>query len=724
MNLGKTVERTWSDALRIVLDAVFVLRRTGSAPWLLLFGLAFIVLLPQGREMVRWLSEDQSTGLMTANLAFLLASSLVWGMAVWYCSRVLLVVRDSRSAAPLEQSPWLQKLREWLPRWMGALAVAGAGFAAVRVDAWLIAILHFALAAGLFGFCAKRRHWFSRLLRECDRSGVPDPQPVSLRSAPFAILSASLLLSALLTLGFLASPVVLPRLIGALAILQLALAAWVIFLNFAILFLGHLLRLPALGFVLVVVVVAVSPFNDNHAVRRFDEAVGERPALAAHFDAWSQQRIVDAAQPLPVIIVAAEGGGVRAAYWTAGLLGAIEERSGSRGGTGSGFLRHLYALSGVSGGAVGSSAFAAMIGQTPPGTLPDCTVDDAPARGWRACGVALFGNDYLAPNLAAMLYADLLQRFLPFRIRAWDRALAMEYAAEHDWARLFANHPETLSGATQALWRGLPGSTATPALFINGTFAESGQRIVGSNVRLDGVTFPDAHDLYDVTGARGERDRREMPLISAIHLSARFPFISPAGTLEADGKAFGHVVDGGYFENAGTATALDVLDGVIAAARSGGRVIRPIIISIRNDPGEAGTCTHDLREPEPVGEPVTLLPDLLIPPLGLYATRTARTGYTDGLIRARVQSVLADQADADAGRAQVIKPVYVRLCLEPGAGEKNQPPLGWTLSHASRAYMDDALDRIARGQNAQVEALLDALHGDAPRQVIAADDPR
>ena len=61
---------------------------------------------------------------------------------------------------------------------MGALAVAGAGFAAVRVDAWLIAILHFALAAGLFGFCAKRRHWFSRLLRECDRSGVPDPQPV------------------------------------------------------------------------------------------------------------------------------------------------------------------------------------------------------------------------------------------------------------------------------------------------------------------------------------------------------------------------------------------------------------------------------------------------------------------------------------------------------------------------------------------------------------------
>lgn len=724
MNLGKAVERTWSDALRIVLDAVYVLRRSGSAPWLLALGLAFIVLLPQGREMVRWSSEDQATGLMIANLAFLLASSLVWGMAVWYCSRVLLVVRDSRGAAPLEQSAWLQKLREWLPRWMGALAVSAAGFAAVRVDAWLIAVLHFALAFGLLGFCARRRHWFSRLLRECDRGGVPEPQPISLKSAPFAILAASLLLSASLTLAFLASPVALPRLLGALAILQLALAAWVIFLNFAILFLGHLLRLPALGFVLLILVAAVSPFNDNHAVRRLADTVRERPVLAAHFESWSSQRAMGDPGPLPVVIVASEGGGVRAAYWTAGLLGAIEERSAARGGSSNDFLRHLFALSGVSGGAVGSSAFAAMIGQTRPGDLPGCKIDGQAARGWRACGVALFGNDYLAPNLAAMLYADLLQRFLPLRIQAWDRALAMEYAAESDWARLFADHPDTLSDATQALWHGMPGSAATPALFINATFAESGQRVIGSNVRVDGITFPDAHDLYDVAGAKGQRDLREMPLISAIHLSARFPFISPAGTLEADGKAFGHVVDGGYFENAGTATALDVLDGVIAAARGKGRAIRPIVVSIRNDPGEAGTCTHDLKEPEPVGEPVGLLPDLLIPPLGLYAARTARTGYTDGLIRARVQSVLADQADADSGGAQVIKPVYVRLCLEPGADEKARPPLGWTLSRASRIYMDDALDRIARGENSQVEALLDALRGDAPRQVIAADDPR
>ena len=721
MNLGRSIQRHWYDGLRYVLDVFHVVRRTGAAPWLLVLGLGFIAVLPQGREMVRWLGEDQSAGLRLANLACLLGSSAIWGVAVWYCSRALLAVRDSRGAAPLEQSNWLQWLREWLPRGMGTAGAAGVGFSAVRVDAWWIAIAHFGLAAFLLWFFAKRRTWFARLLRECDREGVPEAQPVGLRIAPFRVLFASLLVSLALMCAFLQWPVTLPRIVGALAILQLALAAWVVFLNFAVLFLGHLLRLPALGMVMLILLIAVSPFNDNHGIRREAAAVADRPDLTTHFESWASQRAESAGKPLPLVIVAAEGGGVRAAYWTAGLLGAIEERSAARNGTAAGFLRHLYALSGVSGGAVGSSAFAALIAQTDPARLPSCSLDEHTASGWRACGVALFGNDYLAPNLAALLYADLLQRFLPVPISAWDRALAMEHAAEDDWGRLFPDRRDTLSRPAQSLWHGLPGSAATPALFINGTLAESGQRIVGSNVRIDGARFPDAHDLYDVSGPGSQQDRRDIPLITAIHLSARFPFISPAGTLESGGKAFAHVVDGGYFENAGTATALDVLDGVIAAAKAARQPIRPIIISIRNDPGEAGSCTHDLAQPEPLGKPIRWVPDLLIPPLGLYATRSARTGYTDGLIRERVQTLAASEAAESAVDATQVRPVYVRLCLEPGKDERAQPPLGWTLSRASRRYMDSALDLIARGENAQVEALLDALTGTGPGQVIAGN---
>jgi hypothetical protein len=719
-SLGKAVSHRWFDGLRYLLDILHVLRRTGAAPWLLLAGLSFIILLPQGREMLRWLGEDQSFGLWLANLGCLLGSSAILGLAVWYCSRALLAVRDSRNAAPLAQSPWLQTLREWLPRAMGTLAAAGVGISAVLVHAWLIAILNLGLAAALLCFFARRRTWFARLLRECDRAQVPEARAATLRSAPFVILLVSLLVSATLTCAFLVSPVRLPRVVGALAILQLALAAWVVFLNFAVLFLGYLLRLPALGAVMLAVLVAFSPFNDNHAIRRDAAAVSERTKLGDHFTAWAGRREAAVGQRLPVVIVAAEGGGVRAAYWTAGLLGAIAERSAARhgGAADSPFLRNLYAMSGVSGGAVGSSAFAAMIAQTEPGSLPGCMTDGKPASGWRACGVGLFGNDYLAPNLAALLYADLLQRFLPVGINAGDRALAMEYAAENDWGRLFPQHKDTLGRATQALWRDLPGSAATPALFINGTLAESGQRIIGSNVLIEGSNFPDAHDLYDVRGADAQQDRREMPLITAIHLSARFPFISPAGSFESGGQAFAHVVDGGYFENAGTATALDVLNGVIAAARELQRPLRPIVISIRNDPGEAGNCTQDLAEPRPLGKPIRWLSDLRIPQVGLYATRTARTGYTDGLIRDRVQTLRGIEA-AQSGGDALVEPVYVRLCLPSDKDNENNPPLGWTLSRASQRYMDVSLERIARGEDLAVEALLDAVDGNNDKPVIA-----
>lgn len=707
MNLGKTVSRHWYDLLRYVLDIFHVVRRTGAAPWLLVFGLLFIVALPQGQEMIRMLG-DHSRPLWLANHLFLLGSSAVWGMAVWYCSRALLAVRETRAAAPLEQSPWLQWLREWLPRAMGALAAAGVGFSAAITESWWIMAEHFALSVSLLVFFANRRQWFCHLLRECDREGVPEAGPVSLRSAPFLILALSLGISLLLMCSFLLWPVALPRFVGALAVLQLALAAWVVFFNFEILFLGHLLRLPALGLIMLVWLVLASPFNDNHGVRREAAPVADRPSLASHFESWAKARGSAGDVQLPVVIVAAEGGGVRAAYWTAGVLAAIEDRSTARrassgNGASSGFLDHLYALSGVSGGAVGSSAFAALVAQTAPGTLPSCSGNAQPPRGWQTCAVSLFRNDYLAPNLAALLYADMLQRFVPYSIPQWDRALAMEYAAQDDWQALFGQ--TTLAAPTQALWRDMPGSARTPALFINGTLAESGQRIIGSNVRIDGVNFADAYDLYDVRDKEGRQDRREMPLISAIHLSARFPFISPAGTLEAGGKAFAHVIDGGYFENAGTATALEVLDAV-SSNYPGARAVRPIIVSIRNEPAEAGDCRNSLDQPEPFGGAIRWLSDLLIPPIGLYATRTSRTGYTDGLIRARVQAL----------RKEGVPAAYVRLCL--ASSQPHPPPLGWTLSAESREEMDTALGRIARGEDVCVERLIDAIRGGETKDAI------
>src|SRR5437763_8070781 len=47
---------------------------------------------------------------------------------------------------------------------------------------------------------------------------------------------------------------------------------------------------------------------------------------------------------------------------------------------------------------------------------------------------------------------------------------------------------------------------------------------------------------------------------TAAHLSARFTYVSPAGSLRkrSEKEIAAHVVDGAYFENSGTATALEI----------------------------------------------------------------------------------------------------------------------------------------------------------------------
>jgi hypothetical protein len=63
-------------------------------------------------------------------------------------------------------------------------------------------------------------------------------------------------------------------------------------------------------------------------------------------------------------------------------------------------------------------------------------------------------------------------------------------------------------------------------------------------------------------------------------LSARFPYISPEGSIRANGepKLGDRVVDGGYYENSGLTTAIEVA----RAIRGFG--LTPIVLSVQNEP--------------------------------------------------------------------------------------------------------------------------------------------
>ena len=67
-------------------------------------------------------------------------------------------------------------------------------------------------------------------------------------------------------------------------------------------------------------------------------------------------KIYDAGETHPLYIVATEGGGIRAAYWTAAVLGEIQDKNPN-------FAAHLFAISGVSGGSLGAAVFEALLAE-------------------------------------------------------------------------------------------------------------------------------------------------------------------------------------------------------------------------------------------------------------------------------------------------------------------------------------------------------------------------
>jgi hypothetical protein len=95
----------------------------------------------------------------------------------------------------------------------------------------------------------------------------------------------------------------------------------------------------------------------------FPASAKQRPTVPEAARDWykqaraAYQKTHDEGQPVPMVIVATAGGGIRAAYWTATVLDRLESDFAGQGGV----RPYLFAISGVSGGSVGAVAFDAAL---------------------------------------------------------------------------------------------------------------------------------------------------------------------------------------------------------------------------------------------------------------------------------------------------------------------------------------------------------------------------
>jgi hypothetical protein len=178
--------------------------------------------------------------------------------------------------------------------------------------------------------------------------------------------------------------------------------------------------------------------------------------------------------------VAAAGGGAYAAYYTAMFLARLQDRCPN-------FAQHTFAISGVSGGSLGATVFAALAKQMAKnGDYIECNFNVPPKDGpFEEKVREIFSADFLSPVLAAALFPDLLQRVLPFPVPSFDRAKALDATLEEAWQQ--ATQPkETGKSEVKAenplkktfldLWTSKNNEEAVPALILNATEVANGYR--------------------------------------------------------------------------------------------------------------------------------------------------------------------------------------------------------------------------------------------------------
>jgi hypothetical protein len=313
--------------------------------------------------------------------------------------------------------------------------------------------------------------------------------------------------------------------------------------------------------------------KETHYVRtkRFEASTqhgiyNQRQDIQTYSRNWVTDRgaeIDSAKNGYPVYYVLANGGASRSGYWTASVLGQLEDATS---GTTDPFSRHVFCLSGTSGGGVGVATFFSLLhGRNK--MSKDVNVS------YLSSARSFLGKDFLTYTLAHMLGPDYFKYI--FHINndnLSDRAGALEETIEAG-AR---NVTDTLKVAMDEPFSNMLALKnqpySLPILCINTTRMQDGNPGVVTNIRMSKEIFNNRVDVMDVLN-----DTLDMRLSTVSILGARFPYISPAGRVDQwlpekmrnqknDSMLIHYFVDGGYFDNSGAGVVQEMMRSLLIQA--------------------------------------------------------------------------------------------------------------------------------------------------------------
>lgn len=595
--------------------------------------------------------------------------------------------------------------------------------------------------------------------------------------APFTVVP----LLFLLALGFDPVAVDLPERVGSVAVIYLGFAVIVGLIGVlanafergaqrwrqtAALQALRLKRFPAIAFLVVwVIVVSVLDAGSHHDIRRYDTGVKQPvPTIGTAWRQWVAAHEADG-RPQPMVMVAAQGGGLRAAVWTALVMECIfgpgpvpgsnlpdpdsepvcthgaEQPDPKTLAAAVDAPTSVFVTSGASGGSVGLAAWSARRADL----VDDQDTAQIPVRVEDA-----LDNDFVAPVAARMLTADL-----PYMLLAWDRAdraEMLEAAWEQAWFEDGAPQGKGLNRGLRSMWNltHAGGAWATPVLALNGFSVEDGCRMVTSAVDFALPRDPASYAARSVGALTSEGDQpddaacrgperptdatavdvlpstselidylcptEDVTLSTAAHLSARFPYVSPTGRITRSGcenapglvdpPAVSYNADGGIFDNSGAGTLTDLWRGlapVIAAfeRENENACIAPVMLQIDNSPPVSTVSSGPDARPAEVVAPVS----------ATLRQVTSRESYARASAAAAFGRPLSPSGQPitwavnNEVRGDAPRTLWFRVTVfgQPGP----EPPTGWTLATETVA---DMRAQLRVDQNAeQIKVIQDLL---------------
>ena len=436
---------------------------------------------------------------------------------------------------------------------------------------------------------------------------------------------------------------------------------------------------------------SLQQLNDSTRIER------DRRATLVMLQNWRQKFAPD--QKPKMVFLCASGGGKRAALWTLTALQAADSITQGQ------LMEHSILITGASGGLIGASYFREL-------KLREKTGE--PSKPYAARHRRNISTDNLNPLIFSLLANDLFVGFTKFEYRGNYYYRDRGYTFEEQLNQITERLMDKPIGAYDSVeLKGI-----IPMIILSPTIVNDGRKLYIASrpvsfMNADIINFPgyisskisgvDFHTIFEEHGAE------DLRFLSALRMSATFPYITPNTTLPTEPPI--QIMDAGISDNFGLTDAVRFLYAYkdwIAEHTSG-----VVFISIRDSP-KLGTIAPKAKQ--------TIVDAITQPISSVYNNFENFQDITSDMLISHATSWFKGNIDRIDLQYQAESFVPILQKMDSIRQNNARASLSWRLTTREKQNIESSINSYLNQQ--QIATLLKLLEGRGQEQEAGSKSER